>query len=96
MTGLCFYVFLKREHSVLPNWECGHISGGCFFVSVGSGRRCTEWKESAAENENHQEEEEVLYLRCSWPPLFTDRGKQALLAICMAWPYFTDMRVCIL
>ena len=66
-----------------------------FFVCVGSGRRCTEWKENAAENENH-EEEEVLYLRCSWPPLFTDRGKQALLAICMAWPYFTDRRVCVL
>lgn len=51
--------------------------------------------ENAAENENH-EEEEVLYLRCSWSPLSTDRGKQALLAIRTAWPYFTDSRVCLL
>lgn len=81
-------------HTVLPNWECGYISV-CVFVCVRSGRKGTGWEESAAENENH-EEEEVLYLRCSWSPLFTDREKQALLAICTAWPYFTDGRVCIL
>lgn len=68
----------------------------CVFVCVRSGRRCTEWKENAAQNENHEEEEEVLYLCCSWSPLFTDRGEQALLAICTAWPYFTDRRVYIL
>lgn len=60
----------------------------CVFVCVRSVRRCTEWTATAAGNENHEEEEEVLYLRCSWSPLFTDRGKQALLAICTAWPLF--------
>lgn len=90
-----FLVILHRlsvsGHTAVPNWVCGYISV-CVFVCERSGRRCTEWKENADENENH-EEEEVLHLHCSWSPLFTDRGKQALLAICMAWPYFTDRRV---
>lgn len=73
----------------------GNVGSLYFCVFLTFGRRCTEWKENTAVNENH-EEKEVLYLRCSWSPLFADRGKQALLAICMAWRYFTDRRVCIL
>lgn len=51
------------------------------------GRRCTVWKENSDGNESH-EEEEVLFLCCSWFSVPTDWGERALLAIGRALALF--------